>query len=62
MSILFRYPRNTSRRREQGMVFSVEPGAYLPGKWGIGIEDIVAVSPAGECRCLTGLDHGLIVR
>lgn len=47
---------------EPGMVFSVEPGVYLPGKWGIRIEDIVAVNPAGECRCLTGLDHNLIVR
>ena len=47
---------------EPGMVFSVEPGVYLPGEWGIRIEDIVAISPAGECRCLTGLDHSLIIR
>jgi len=43
-----------------GMVFSIEPGVYLPGKFGIRIEDIVVVTE-GERRCLTGLDHELIV-
>jgi Xaa-Pro aminopeptidase len=46
---------------QPGMVFSVEPGIYLPGRFGVRIEDIVAVTD-GECRCLTGLDHGLIVK
>lgn len=46
---------------EPGMVFSVEPGIYLQGKFGIRIEDIVAVTN-GECRRLTGLDHNLIVK
>ena len=46
---------------EPGMVFSVEPGVYLQGKFGIRIEDIVVVTE-GECRCLTGLDHQLIVK
>jgi Xaa-Pro aminopeptidase len=44
---------------EPGMVFSVEPGIYLEGQFGVRIEDIVAVTE-GECRCLTGLDHALI--
>ena len=44
-----------------GMVFSVEPGIYLEGQFGIRIEDIVVVTE-GECRCLTGLDRELIVK
>ncbi len=30
-----------------GLTFSVEPGVYLPGKFGVRIEDIVAVTPDG---------------
>ncbi|MEW5958393.1 MAG: aminopeptidase P family protein [Chloroflexota bacterium] len=45
----------------EGMVFSVEPGVYLPGQFGIRIEDIVAVTGAGV-RTLTGFDHQLVVK
>lgn len=45
---------------EPGMVFSIEPGVYLPGKFGIRIEDIVVVTQQG-CRRLTGLDQAMIV-
>ncbi|MDD5596012.1 MAG: M24 family metallopeptidase, partial [Candidatus Omnitrophica bacterium] len=31
----------------QGMVFTVEPGIYLPGKFGIRIEDMVIVTRKG---------------
>jgi Xaa-Pro aminopeptidase len=48
-------------RLEPGMVFSVEPGVYIPGKFGIRIEDIIVVTD-GESRNLTGLDHDIIVR
>ena len=34
-----------------GMVHSVEPGIYLPGKFGVRIEDLVAVTPDG-CETL----------
>ncbi len=37
---------------EAGMVFSVEPGIYLPGVTGIRIEDIVAIEESGP-RLLT---------
>lgn len=35
------------RPLEPGMTFSVEPGIYLPGRFGVRIEDIVAVGPDG---------------
>ena len=31
----------------EGMTFSVEPGIYLPGRWGARLEDIVAVTAEG---------------
>lgn len=37
---------------EPGNVFSVEPGIYLPGKFGIRIENIVAVRPDGTGEAL----------
>jgi len=51
-----------TRELEPGMVFSIEPGIYLPGRFGVRIEDIVAVTEEGPCRCLTGLDRELIVK
>ena len=32
---------------EPGMCFSIEPGIYLPGKWGMRLEDIVVVTDTG---------------
>ena len=33
---------------EPGMITSIEPGLYRPGKWGIRIENLVLNQPAGE--------------
>lgn len=38
---------------KEGMVFTVEPAIYLPGKFGIRIEDIVLVTKNG-CEVLSG--------
>jgi Xaa-Pro aminopeptidase len=35
---------------EPGMAFSIEPGIYLPGRWGARIEDIVVVDEDGAVR------------
>lgn len=35
---------------EPGMTFSIEPGIYLPGRFGVRIEDIVAVTEEGALR------------
>ncbi len=35
---------------EPGMAFSVEPGIYVPGEWGMRIEDIVVVTADGPRR------------
>jgi Xaa-Pro aminopeptidase len=43
-----------------GMCFSVEPGIYLAGRFGVRIEDIVTVTETGAVR-LNNTDHGLAV-
>ncbi|MGB5187308.1 MAG: Xaa-Pro peptidase family protein [Acidimicrobiia bacterium] len=35
---------------EPGMAFSIEPGIYLPGRWGMRIEDIVVATDDGVDR------------
>lgn len=44
---------------EPGNVVTIEPGIYLPGKFGVRIEDFVAVTQDG-CRTLTGIPNGLV--
>jgi Xaa-Pro aminopeptidase len=44
----------------QGMCFSIEPGIYLPGRFGVRIEDIVTVTDHGGRR-LNNTDHALRV-
>ena len=44
---------------EPGMAFSVEPGFYLPGRYGARIEDIVVVTDGGAER-LNLVERGLV--
>lgn len=50
----------TTQELRPGMVFSVEPGAYLPGRFGVRIEDIVVVTTDGVER-LNRADRALRV-
>jgi len=48
-------PRLGSRETrilQPGMVVTVEPGVYLPGEFGVRVEDTVVVTPQGR-RALT---------
>ncbi len=44
-----------------GHAFSVEPGIYHPGRFGMRLEDIVVVGPDGEPESLNTADHRLVV-
>ena len=45
---------NSRERLEEGMVFTVEPGVYLPGVGGVRVEDVVLLGPGGP-RLLSSL-------
>ena len=38
-----------------GMIFSIEPGVYLPGEFGVRVEDLVLVTEDG-CEVLNRVD------
>ena len=47
---------------EAGMVFSVEPGIYLPGVTGIRVEDIVVLEDAGPRLLTTSPREAVVIR
>jgi Xaa-Pro aminopeptidase len=44
---------------EAGMAFSIEPGVYVPGRYGMRIEDIVVVTDDG-CERLNTIDRAAV--
>ena len=48
------------QKLQPGMVITIEPGVYVPGKWGVRIEDVVVVTASG-CEVLVPTDKELIV-
>ena len=50
-------PRLPDQIVEPGMVFTIEPGAYVPGVGGVRIEDDVLVTATG-CEVLTRVEAG----
>ena len=44
---------------ERGHAFSIEPGIYVPGKWGMRLEDIAVATDEG-CRPLNNSDRNLV--
>jgi Xaa-Pro aminopeptidase len=55
-----RLASNSQDIMEAQMVVTVEPGLYLPGHWGIRIEDTVLVKE-NSCEKLTKMDKELII-
>jgi Xaa-Pro aminopeptidase len=54
-----RLAKGQSERLEPGMVITIEPGVYVPGRGGIRIEDMVVVTGSG-CRVLTPVTKELV--
>lgn len=51
---------DVSQKLQSGMIITVEPGIYLPGEFGVRIEDIVSVTEDG-CDNFTDFSKKLIV-
>ena len=51
---------NSDMVLEEGMVFTVEPGIYLPGRFGVRLEEVAVVTADG-CRILSNLPRDLFI-
>jgi Xaa-Pro aminopeptidase len=50
-----------AERLAPGMAFSIEPGIYLPGRFGVRIEDIAIIGDDGRAEPLNTADHALAI-
>ena len=55
-----RLAEGQSQKLEPGMVITIEPGVYVPGKWGVRIEDVVVVTSSGR-EVLSPIDKELVI-
>src|SRR5947208_16928241 len=53
--------RGNAETLEPGMAFSIEPGIYLPGRFGVRIEDIAIIGDDGAAEPINNADHGLAI-
>ena len=53
--------RGSSERLAPGMAFSIEPGVYLPGRFGVRIEDIAVLGREGRAEPLNNADRSLAI-
>jgi Xaa-Pro aminopeptidase len=45
---------------EPGMMITIEPGAYIAGRWGVRIEDVVLITRSG-CEVLSPADKEMLI-
>jgi len=55
-----RLAKGQTQRLQAGMVVTIEPGVYIPGRGGVRIEDMVVVTQGG-CKVLTPTAKELII-
>jgi len=53
--------RGNDERLEPGMAFSIEPGIYIPGRFGVRIEDIAILGDDDRAEPLNRADHALAI-
>lgn len=53
--------KNNERKLERRMAFTIEPGIYLAGDFGVRIEDVVLINDKGETEILNNFTKDMIV-
>lgn len=52
--------QSSDRKLDVGMAFSIEPGIYLPGKFGMRVEDILVITEKGP-EILNKSERGIVI-